>query len=144
MKRGWACVCVCVRSLHSKLPLKLEEEFNSQMNTLASFCSQWPLFILKGEFFSFSPHSHSSKSFYTSFVCMTSLCCGIFKWILIQNSSRVQIAYLSILWIILMPQNHLFKFKLPFGTLSKFLLYGCREAIFASTTIFWFWSRTSD
>ena len=34
------CVCVCVRSLHSKLPLKLEEELNSQMNTLAHFYSQ--------------------------------------------------------------------------------------------------------
>ena len=31
------CVCVCVRGLHSKLPLKLEEELYSQMNTMLIF-----------------------------------------------------------------------------------------------------------
>ena len=40
LKRMRVCVCVYVRSLHSKLPLKLEEELNSQMSTLASFFSQ--------------------------------------------------------------------------------------------------------
>ena len=34
------CVCVCVRGLHSKLPLKLEEELYSQMSTLPSFYSK--------------------------------------------------------------------------------------------------------
>ena len=34
------CVCGCVRILHSKLSLKLEEELSSQMNTLAHFYSQ--------------------------------------------------------------------------------------------------------
>ena len=69
-------------------------------------------------------------SYFPLFMCMTSLCCGIFEWILIWNSSRVQLAYLSVFWIIFMPHDHLCKLKLPFGTLLKFLLYGCREAVF--------------
>ena len=34
------CVCVCVRDLCSKLPLKVEKELYSQMNTLPSFYSK--------------------------------------------------------------------------------------------------------
>ena len=40
-------MCMCVRSLHSKLPLKLEEELNSQMDTLASFLLTMDLIYTK-------------------------------------------------------------------------------------------------
>ena len=46
-KRMRVCGCVYVRSLHSKIPLKVEEELNPQMNTKPHFYSQTPLFILK-------------------------------------------------------------------------------------------------
>ena len=55
--RRW--VCVGMRSLHSKLPLKLEEELNSQRVRIRIFIHKPPFLYNKDEFYACSPPSHS-------------------------------------------------------------------------------------